>query len=101
MPSAAAVFKSQCTPEEKGNPLKKEALFEKKEAMRYVFWGIVTTIFNYVSYFLLQMMMSYQIANLISIVATKTLAYCTNRTFVFRHHRTAVAPYCDAVLHIG
>lgn len=64
--------------------MKKQELFEKKEATRYLFWGVVTVAFNYLSYLLLQAVMAYQIANLISIVATKVFAYCTNRKFVFR-----------------
>ena len=64
--------------------MKKKELFEKKEAMRYVFWGVVTVGVNYLSYLLLQLFMPYQAANLISIVMTKVFAYCTNRKFVFR-----------------
>lgn len=64
--------------------MKKQDLFEKKEAVRYLFWGVVTVAFNYLSYLLLQAVMAYQIANLLSIVATKVFAYCTNRKFVFR-----------------
>ncbi len=64
--------------------MKKQDLFEKKEATRYLFWGVVTVAFNYLSYLLLQAVMAYQIANLLSIVATKVFAYCTNRKFVFR-----------------
>lgn len=64
--------------------MKKQDLFEKKEAVRYLFWGVVTVAFNYLSYLLLQAVMAYQIANLLSIVATKIFAYCTNRKFVFR-----------------
>lgn len=64
--------------------MKKQDLFEKKEATRYLFWGVVTVAFNYLSYLLLQAVMAYQIANLLSIVATKIFAYCTNRKFVFR-----------------
>lgn len=64
--------------------MKKQDLFEKKEAIRYLFWGVVTVAFNYLSYLFLQAVMAYQIANLLSIVATKIFAYCTNRKFVFR-----------------
>lgn len=64
--------------------MKKQDLFEKEEAVRYLFWGIVTVAFNYLSYLLLQAVLPYQIANLLSIVGTKVFAYCTNRKYVFR-----------------
>lgn len=62
----------------------KSKLFEKKEAFRFAFWGVVTTLANYFSYFLLQKVMAYQIANLISIIFTKVFVYYTNKRFVFR-----------------
>lgn len=62
----------------------KSKLFEKKEAFRFAFWGVVTTLANYFSYFLLQKFMAYQIANLISIIFTKVFVYYTNKRFVFR-----------------
>lgn len=62
----------------------KSKLFEKKEAFRFAFWGVVTTLTNYFSFFLLQKVMAYQIANLISIIFTKVFVYYTNKRFVFR-----------------
>lgn len=59
-------------------------IFEKKEALRYFFWGVITVLVNYFSYFLLKQFMAYKIANLISIVFTKVFAYYTNKKFVFR-----------------
>lgn len=59
-------------------------LFEKKEAARYLFWGVVTVVINYFSYLLLKLILPYQMANLISIVFTKIFAYYTNKKFVFR-----------------
>ena len=50
--------------------MRESRLFEKKEAFRFAFWGVVTTLANYFSFFLLQKMMAYQIANLISIIFT-------------------------------
>lgn len=64
--------------------MKVQNIFEKKEAMRYLFWGVVTVAVNYVSYLLLKMIMPYQAANLISIIFTKIFAYCTNKKFVFQ-----------------
>ena len=64
--------------------MRESRLFEKKEAFRFAFWGVVTTLANYFSFFLLQKMMAYQIANLISIIFTKVFVYYTNKRFVFR-----------------
>ena len=51
---------------------------------RYLFWGVITVIVNYISYLLLEIIMPYQIANLISIIFTKVFAYYTNKKYVFR-----------------
>lgn len=59
-------------------------IFEKKEAFRFVFWGVVTTLYNYFSFFFLKQVLAYQIANLISIISTKILVYYTNKRFVFQ-----------------
>lgn len=64
--------------------MKVQNIFEKKEAIRYLFWGVITVVVNYVSYILLKIIMPYQAANLISIVFTKVFAYCTNKKFVFQ-----------------
>lgn len=64
------------------------SIFEKKEAGRYLFWGIMTVLLNYFSYLLLKQFLVYQIANLFSILITKVFAYCTNKKFVFRTKTT-------------
>ena len=64
--------------------MKVNEIFEKKEAIRYLFWGVVTVLVNYFSYLLLEQFLVYQTANLISIIFTKVFAYCTNKKFVFR-----------------
>lgn len=63
--------------------MKVQDVFEKKEAIRYIFWGVITVVVNYASYLLLKIIMPYQAANLISIIFTKIFAYCTNKKFVF------------------
>lgn len=70
--------------EEKVNKLQIQKFFERKEAERYIFWGIVTTIINYLSYLLLKAFLPYQTANLINVIFIKILAYFTNKKFVFR-----------------
>lgn len=64
--------------------MKIKNLFEKKEVIRYLFWGVITVVVNYASYLILKLIMRYQIANLISIIFTKIFAYCTNKKFVFQ-----------------
>jgi len=64
--------------------MKMNRIFEKKEAARYLFWGVMTVLLNYFSYLFLKQFLSYQIANLFSILITKVFAYCTNKKFVFR-----------------
>ncbi|MDE7199446.1 MAG: GtrA family protein [Lachnospiraceae bacterium] len=62
----------------------KYKIFETREAFRFGFWGVVTTLYNYFSFFFLKQIMAYQIANLISIISTKILVYYTNKKFVFQ-----------------
>ena len=64
--------------------MKINGLFEKKEAARYLFWGVMTVLLNYFSYLLFKQFLAYQVANLFSILLTKVFAYCTNKKFVFR-----------------
>lgn len=64
--------------------MKIKKFFEKREVTRYLFWGVITVIVNYISYLLLKIFMPYQIANLISIIFTKVFAYYTNKKYVFR-----------------
>lgn len=64
--------------------MKMNRIFEKKEAARYLFWGVMTVLLNYFSYLFLKQFLPYQIANLFSILITKVFAYCTNKKFVFR-----------------
>lgn len=64
--------------------MKINSIFDKKEAFRYLVWGVMTVLLNYFSYLLLKQFLAYQIANLCSIIITKVFAYCTNKKFVFR-----------------
>ncbi len=64
--------------------MKIDTVFEKKEAVRYLFWGIMTVLLNFFSYLLLKQFLVYQFANLCSILITKVFAYCTNKKFVFQ-----------------
>lgn len=58
-----------------------------KQIIKYGFWGVVTVLTSFISYWLfLTLGMDYKIANIISIVITKTTAYLTNKHFVFGSH---------------
>jgi len=55
------------------------------ELISYGFWGVMTVLFSYVSYWLLKFVFAdFKVANLISIVATKVFAYIVNKKFVFK-----------------
>ena len=54
-----------------------------KEIIDYGIWGVATVVFNMVSYLFFKLYMSYQYANLVSIILTKTFAYFVNKKFVF------------------
>lgn len=55
------------------------------ELIRYIFWGIITVLTNLVSFGVLRGWgIEYRIANLIAILLTKTVAFLSNKTFVFR-----------------
>lgn len=69
----------------KGKRIRNDTL---QELLRYGFWGVVTTLINFFSYWaLLEVGMDYRIANLISMLLTKTSAYIVNKFFVFRSKR--------------
>ncbi len=46
-------------------------IFEKKEAFRFVFWGVVTTLFNYFSFFFREFFRAYPIAKQMNNVINK------------------------------
>lgn len=55
-----------------------------KEVIQYLFWGIVTILTSFISYWLLiQIGIDYKIANIGGILITKATAYLTNKFFVF------------------
>ena len=55
------------------------------EFIRYGFWGIVTTILHILLFWLLiNLNIKYPIANLITLIFIKTIAYIINKIFVFK-----------------
>lgn len=61
-------------------------LREHREIVSYVFWGGMTTLVNYTTYFLLtrQFDVYYAYANAIAWAVSVLFAYVTNKLFVFR-----------------
>ena len=59
-----------------------------QELFRYGFWGVVTTLISFFSYWVLLLIgLDYRIANLISMLLTKVSAYLANKFFVFHSKR--------------
>ncbi len=57
----------------------------QKEFIRYIIWGLITTLFHFLFYYLLNIIgLYYVIANVIAIITTKALAYICNKLFVFK-----------------
>ncbi|HBR02763.1 MAG TPA: hypothetical protein DD738_09135, partial [Ruminiclostridium sp.] len=56
-----------------------------KEIMSYGFWGIITVLVSYLSYALLiKLGVEYKLSNILSLILTKTIAFLTNKYFVFK-----------------
>lgn len=63
------------------------ALLRKhRELISYVFWGVMTTLVNYATYFLLKELLHVALVprNVIAWAASVLFAYFTNKLFVFR-----------------
>lgn len=71
--------------------LKKTAeLFEKyKEPISYLFWGVMTTLVNWLVFFPLANIagMNHHVANIIAWIVAVTFAFVTNRSLVFHSKR--------------
>lgn len=62
------------------------------EIVRYGFWGIITVLVNFLSYVvLIKIGVSYIIANVISIIVSKTFAYISNKYFVFKNAENKIS----------
>ena len=61
-------------------------LHKHRELISYVFWGVMTTLVNYVTYFLLKELLHVALVprNVIAWAASVLFAYFTNKLFVFR-----------------
>lgn len=61
-------------------------LHKHRELISYVFWGVMTTLVNYATYFLLKELLHVALVprNVIAWAASVLFAYFTNKLFVFR-----------------
>ena len=75
-------------------PAKLTAFLKKhKEAIRYLFFGVVTTVVNFVLYYaLLFLGMHYLWAQALSWIGAVLVAYVTNKLWVFESRVTGVLP---------
>ena len=60
----------------------------KGEAFRYVIGGTVTTVLSLGAYYLLQLVIQYQVAYAIAFAFGVAVAYCINVFYVFRAEHT-------------
>lgn len=64
--------------------MKIDKIFEKKESVRYIFWGAASSILNIALYSLLVYAgINYQLANFATLITVKLFCYITNKLFVF------------------
>lgn len=56
-----------------------------KELIAYIFWGVMTTLVNYATYFICTKLFSihYLVSNLIAWIVSVMSAYVVNKVFVF------------------
>ena len=61
-------------------------LHKHRELISYVFWGVMTTVVNYVTYFLLTegLRVYYLTSNVIAWAVSVLFAYFVNKLYVFR-----------------
>lgn len=64
----------------------RDLLHKHRELLSYVFWGVATTVVNYVTYFLLteRLQVYYLTSNIIAWVVSVLFAYFVNKLFVFQ-----------------
>lgn len=70
-----------------------ELMQEKKQIIWYLYWGVVTTVVNLMTFYFLRNfipVLEENIANILSIIAAVIVAYFTNRKFVFLEHQESM-----------
>lgn len=67
-----------------------KTLKQKQEIIRYIFWGILSTVLNTGLFQVLVLLdVDYRISNIITLIIVKIFCYVTNKLFVFK------TPYTD------
>ena len=65
--------------------MNKDFLKKHQEFISYSFWGVVTTILHILLFWILvNINIKYYIANIITLIVIKTIAYIVNKLFVFK-----------------
>lgn len=74
------------------NVLVKDVYYQYKEIINYLIFGVLTTVVNFVSYFICSDLMhiQYLISNLIAWLLSVLFAYVTNRRYVFESKSESV-----------
>ena len=63
----------------------KKIINKYQEFISYGFWGLVTTLLHILLFYILtKIEIKYYIANVITLITIKTLAYFVNKVFVFK-----------------
>ena len=73
-------------------PLRPLAL-KYQAVLSYLFFGVLTTLVNFLLYFPLSRVMHYLAANVLAWIGAVVFAYLTNRSFVFEDHRRGTAHF--------
>ncbi len=73
-------------------PLQPLAL-KYQAVLSYLFFGVLTTLVNFLLYFPLSRVMHYLAANVLAWIGAVVFAYLTNRAFVFEDRRTGAAHF--------
>lgn len=59
---------------------------KENEFIRYIIWGVLSTVLNIGLFEILENTMDYRMANIITLVVVKLFCYVTNKLFVFKTH---------------
>lgn len=67
---------------------------DKKEMMRYFFWGVASSVLN-VGLFqgLVVLGIDYRISNVVTLIVVKVFCYITNKWFVFKTPYEGLVPF--------
>lgn len=57
---------------------------QRKEAIRYLIWGVISFIVNIVLFQILILFIDYKVVEIITLVVMKIFCYVTNKIFVFK-----------------